>query len=191
MRKVLMSLVVVVALLALLAATTAWGKEAGAAAATGSSVVISTKTVPKLGTVLVNSKGITLYVFVPDKQKKVTCVSTCAVVWPPVLLPKGANAVAKGQAQSKLLGSDPDPAGGRVVTYNGWPLIFTSPILRPARRMDRPSTSTAASGTCSPQRGRRSKLSLDCGVRQGNTRSTARVIEAGSSVRAQDILSSS
>ena len=99
-------------------------KEAGAAAATGSSVVISTKTVPKLGTVLVNSKGITLYVFVPDKQKKVTCVSTCAVVWPPVLLPKGANAVAKGQAQSKLLGSDPDPAGGRVVTYNGWPLYL-------------------------------------------------------------------
>jgi predicted lipoprotein with Yx(FWY)xxD motif len=86
------------------------------------SVVISTKKVGKLGTVLVNGKGLTLYMFVPDKRKRVTCVSTCAAVWPPVKLPAGAKAVAKGQAKAKLLGSDKNPAGGRVVTYNGWPL---------------------------------------------------------------------
>jgi predicted lipoprotein with Yx(FWY)xxD motif len=124
MRKAVLSCVVVVALLALLAATTAWAKETGTTSAKGTSVVISTKTLPKLGTVLVNSKGMTLYVFVPDKQKKVTCVSTCAVVWPPVFLPNGGKAVVKGLALSKLLGSDPDPAGGRVVTYNGWPLYL-------------------------------------------------------------------
>lgn len=27
-----------------------------------------------------------------------------------------------GQAKASLLGSDPDPQGGRVVTYNHWPL---------------------------------------------------------------------
>ena len=85
-------------------------------------VKISTRKLPKLGTVLVNSKGRTLYMFVPDKRKKVTCVRTCAKVWPPVKLPKGAKAVAAGKAKASLLGSDPNPAGGRVVTYNKWPL---------------------------------------------------------------------
>jgi len=85
-------------------------------------VVISTKTLPKLGTVLVNSKGRTLYMFVPDKRTKVTCVHTCAAIWPPVKLPKGAKPIAKGKAKASLLSSDPNPAGGRVVTYARWPL---------------------------------------------------------------------
>jgi predicted lipoprotein with Yx(FWY)xxD motif len=85
-------------------------------------VKISTRKLPKLGTVLVNAKGRTLYMFVPDKRKKVTCVATCAKIWPPVKLPKGAKAVAAGKAKAALLGSDRNPAGGRVVTYNKWPL---------------------------------------------------------------------
>ena len=85
-------------------------------------VTISTRKLPKLGTVLVDSKGRTLYMFVPDKRKRVTCVKTCAAVWPPVLLPKGAKIVAAGHAKASLLGSDKNPAGGRVVTYSKWPL---------------------------------------------------------------------
>ncbi|MDP9259110.1 MAG: hypothetical protein M3Q31_21535 [Actinomycetota bacterium] len=84
--------------------------------------IISTKKLPKLGTVLVNGQGRTLYMFVPDKHMRVTCVRTCAAVWPPVKLSKGQKAVASGQAKSSLLGSDPNPAGGRVVTYAAWPL---------------------------------------------------------------------
>ncbi len=84
--------------------------------------IISTKKLPKLGTVLVNGQGRTLYMFVPDKRMRVTCVRTCAAVWPPVKLSKGQKAVASGQAKSSLLGSDPNPAGGRVVTYAAWPL---------------------------------------------------------------------
>ncbi|TML59866.1 MAG: hypothetical protein E6G22_12320 [Actinobacteria bacterium] len=85
-------------------------------------VRISTRKLPKLGTVLVNSKGRTLYMFVPDKRKRVTCVGSCAAAWPPSKLPKGAKAVAAGKAKASLLGSDRDPAGGRVVTYDKWPL---------------------------------------------------------------------
>lgn len=85
-------------------------------------VRISTRKLPRLGTVLVNSKGRTLYMFVPDKRKKVTCVGSCAAAWPPVKLPKGSKAVAAGKAKAMLLGSDKDPAGGRVVTYDKWPL---------------------------------------------------------------------
>lgn len=86
------------------------------------SVLVSTKSVPGLGTILVNSKGKTLYMFVPDKQKKVTCFKSCATVWPPLFLPAGGKAVAGGSAKQSLLGSDKDAAGGRVVTYNHWPL---------------------------------------------------------------------
>jgi len=101
-------------------ATTRTAEQAAGGAA--KAVVISTAKLPKLGTVLVDGKGRTLYMFVPDKRKKVTCTGTCAAVWPPVKLAKGAKPVAKGAAKAKLLGSDPDPTGGRVVTYDGWPL---------------------------------------------------------------------
>ena len=112
---------VVVGVMALLAAMGA--VAAGQAVANRAAPVqISTKKLLGLGTVLVNGKGRTLYMFVPDKRSKVTCVRTCAAIWPPVKLPSGAKPVASGQAKASLLGSDPDPAGGRVVTYARWPL---------------------------------------------------------------------
>lgn len=88
------------------------------------SVVVRTGTVSGLGKVLVNSRGLTLYMFVPDKHAKVTCVKQCATIWPPLKLAAGAKAVASGGAKQSLLGSDKDPAGGRVVTYNHWPLYL-------------------------------------------------------------------
>ncbi|HWB22092.1 MAG TPA: hypothetical protein VG652_04330 [Gaiellaceae bacterium] len=85
-------------------------------------VKISTRKVAGLGRVLTDSRGLTLYMFVPDKRKKVTCVSVCARIWPPVKLPAGAKISAAGGVKAKLLKSDKDPAGGRVVTYDRWPL---------------------------------------------------------------------
>jgi outer membrane protein assembly factor BamB/predicted lipoprotein with Yx(FWY)xxD motif len=87
-----------------------------------SGVQISARTIRGLGPVLVNAQGHTLYSFVPDKDQKVTCVGTCAEVWPPAFLPSGQKPIASGTVKQALLGSDPDPAGGRVVTYAGWPL---------------------------------------------------------------------
>ena len=116
----LQSVLLLASLFALLTATGA--SASNQASAKTAAVVISTKKVGKLGTVLVNSKGRTLYMFVPDKRKRVTCVSTCAVVWPPVKVAAGAKILAKGEAKQKLLRSDRDPAGGNVVTYDGWPL---------------------------------------------------------------------
>jgi predicted lipoprotein with Yx(FWY)xxD motif len=91
------------------------------APATGG-VKISSSTIAGLGPVLVNAQGRTLYTFAPDKDKKVTCVSTCAAVWPPAFVPSGKKPVAAGPVKQPLLASDPDPAGGRVITYAGWPL---------------------------------------------------------------------
>ena len=86
------------------------------------SATVMTRKIKKLGVVLVNSRGRTLYMFVPDHRKRVTCKGTCAKVWPPLKIKKGQRPRAGGAARQKLLGTDKNPAGGRVVTYNRWPL---------------------------------------------------------------------
>jgi predicted lipoprotein with Yx(FWY)xxD motif len=78
---------------------------------------VRTRKLGKLGTVLVNSRGRTLYMFVPDHRKKVTCKGGCATIWPPLKVKKGQKITAGGAAKKKLLGRD-----GTVVTYNRWPL---------------------------------------------------------------------
>jgi predicted lipoprotein with Yx(FWY)xxD motif len=85
-------------------------------------VSLSVRTLPAVGAVLVNAEGRTLYTFAPDQHSKVTCVSSCAAVWPPLKLASGATAAGPPQLKASLLGSDPDPEGGGVVTYAGWPL---------------------------------------------------------------------
>jgi len=101
--------------------------RAPAAPSTGStapttSATVSTASVSKLGQVLVDGRGHTLYVFLPDAHAKVTCTGACAQVWPPLKLQSGQGPTASGQAKASLLGSDPDPEGGRVATYARWPL---------------------------------------------------------------------
>jgi predicted lipoprotein with Yx(FWY)xxD motif len=93
-----------------------------APAKSSSAAVISTRNVPGLGTILVNAEGRTLYMFTSDKHEKVTCVQGCAGLWPPATLTGAQKPAASGGAKSSLLGSDPDPEGGRVITYAGWPL---------------------------------------------------------------------
>jgi predicted lipoprotein with Yx(FWY)xxD motif len=94
-------------------------------------VKIGTRDVKGLGEILVNARGLTLYMFVPDKQKKVTCVKSCAVLWPPLKVAAGAKAAVSGGAKASLLGSDPNPGGGRVVTYNKWPVYLYLPDTKP------------------------------------------------------------
>ena len=96
-----------------------------------SKIVISTRVVPKLGRILVNGKGLTLYMFVPDKQQRVTCKGVCAKIWPPIKVTAAAKLVAQGGVEAKLLGSDANPAGGRVATYNGWPLYLYAGDRKP------------------------------------------------------------
>ncbi len=103
--------------------STTAASPASTAAATASGVKVASATVSGLGTVLVDSKGHTLYIFEPDNKTKVTCVSSCAVVWPPLkLAAAGTTAQAGGEVKASMLSSAPDPEGGSVVTYAGWPL---------------------------------------------------------------------
>jgi len=94
----------------------------GPGAGSGPAVTIRARSLSNVGTVLVNSSGYALYMFQPDAQRQVTCTGLCAATWPPMKISASDRLVAGPGVRASLLGSDPDPSGGRVVTYNGWPL---------------------------------------------------------------------
>ena len=71
---------------------------------------------------LVDGAGFALYNFEPDHRHQVTCTGTCALSWPPLRIAATVKARSGRGVDARLLGDDPDPSGGRVVTYNGWPL---------------------------------------------------------------------
>lgn len=97
----------------------------GAGSGTSSGpVALKTGKVAGLGTVLVDGSGRTVYVFAPDKAKKVTCTGSCASVWPPLKAPSGQKPSLSGGVKASLVSSVSDPSGGSVVTYNGWPLYL-------------------------------------------------------------------
>lgn len=83
---------------------------------------LKTGKVSGLGTVLVDGTGRTLYVFAPDKATKVTCTGQCAAVWMPLKAASGQKPQVSGDVKGSLVSSDPDPSGGTVITYKGWPL---------------------------------------------------------------------
>jgi predicted lipoprotein with Yx(FWY)xxD motif len=87
---------------------------------------VRTGKVKGLGTVLVNGQGLTLYLFVPDKQSGTsTCYGDCAQAWPPLLLPTGVTMPVAGTGvQSALLGTTHRTDGTTEITYNKWPLYL-------------------------------------------------------------------
>jgi predicted lipoprotein with Yx(FWY)xxD motif len=93
-----------------------------AQAKNGTRITVDARGLPGVGTVLVTDKDYALYMFQPDNHRAVTCTGACAGTWPPLMLPDGATLVAGPGVKQSLLSSAPDPAGGRVVTYAGWPL---------------------------------------------------------------------
>ena len=74
----------------------------------------------KLGTVLANSKGVTLYLFEKDKKGKSACSGACAANWPP-LITKGKPKALHGVRSSKL-GTTKRRNGAMQVTYARHPL---------------------------------------------------------------------
>jgi predicted lipoprotein with Yx(FWY)xxD motif len=72
------------------------------------------------GTILVTASGATLYRYTPDKPNMPTCTGSCAMAWPPDLLPAGSTSIPSGGLTG--LGSVMLPDGGRQLTYNRTPL---------------------------------------------------------------------
>ena len=105
------------------------GSSAPAGASSAPSATISAKSVPGVGTVLVNGQGQTLYMLTSEKGGKITCTQAngCTQAWPETLLTNGATAATAGSGvQSPLLGTVKDSSGNLEVTYNHWPLYTFS-----------------------------------------------------------------
>ena len=128
-RRYAMLGVAAVLLLALLAAGCG-GASAGGGGLYGSQTQPSTASAPatpagaakvgvgatKLGRVVVNSAGHTLYLFEKDRNGKSACTGKCASFWPP-LLTSGKPRVA-GAARPSLIGTTRRSDGRLQVTYN-------------------------------------------------------------------------
>ncbi|HUK70521.1 MAG TPA: hypothetical protein VLW50_17475 [Streptosporangiaceae bacterium] len=90
-------------------------------------ITITTRVLPTAGRILIAGNGRTLYVYTHDRRRSVTCTPAddCTKAWPPLLAGPGARAVAGPGVRNPLIDADNSAAdGGRVITYNGWPLYF-------------------------------------------------------------------
>src|SRR5262245_54779471 len=85
----------------------------------------------KLGRILVDSHGKTLYIWAHDKGAKSTCYGDCAEYWPP-LLTRGKPLAAAG-AQARLLATSRRRDGRMQVTYAGHPLYYFVQDTRPGQ----------------------------------------------------------
>lgn len=93
---------------------------AGMVGAQSSPTVKITKN-PKLGNILTDSRGMTLYLFKPDKPNLSVCYGKCAEAWPPLTVKSGKPT---GESLSGNLGTTTRKDGSKQVTYNGTPLYY-------------------------------------------------------------------
>lgn len=73
-----------------------------------------------LGSILVDGKGMTLYLFTKDSANTSACTGQCLAAWPPLL---GKPTEGSGVDDSKL-GSFQRADGSTQASYNGWPLYY-------------------------------------------------------------------
>lgn len=83
----------------------------------------------RYGKILVDGKGLALYLFTADKTGPSKCYGQCAVEWPPLLTKSRPRAV-RG-ARASLLGTVRRRDGRRQVTYKGQPLYYWYGDRRP------------------------------------------------------------
>jgi predicted lipoprotein with Yx(FWY)xxD motif len=102
-------------------------KPAAKPAASHGATIRTAKT--SLGTILVDSKGDTIYLFRKDTGTKSTCTGACATAWPPVRA-TGTPTLGSGLSASKV-GTTPRSDGQPQVTYNGHPLYLFVKDLKP------------------------------------------------------------
>jgi len=75
----------------------------------------------RLGTILANPQGRTLYYFLPERGGKIVCSSSaCTTYWPPSIT-AGGNPTG-GAGVTGQLGLIARAGGAQQITYNTWPL---------------------------------------------------------------------
>jgi predicted lipoprotein with Yx(FWY)xxD motif len=76
----------------------------------------------KLGKILVDTQGRTLYLFTKDSGTTSECSGACATAWPPLRV-SGKPTVGNG-ANASLIGTTQRSDGKPQVTYNGHPVYL-------------------------------------------------------------------
>jgi len=118
-REEAMTLLVVSILMAVLGVIGFLAATSVARSATRTGATLSLRKTG-LGSVLVNAKGHTIYLFAKDKNGKSACDGSCAKFWP-ALLSHGKPSVGAG-LKASLVGTTKRSNGTRQVTYNRHPL---------------------------------------------------------------------
>jgi len=90
-----------------------------ARSATGTNVTVALRKT-KLGMILVNSRGHTLYLFAKDRNGKSACSGSCAKFWPPSL--RSGRPTAGSGVKASMLGTTKRTNGTLQLTYNKHPL---------------------------------------------------------------------
>ena len=84
--------------------------------------VVNLATDAKLGKILVDGKGMTLYMFTKDEADKSNCNGKCIENWP-ALLTQGHPTLGEG-VDASLVGTATLADGSMIVTYNHMPLYY-------------------------------------------------------------------
>ncbi|HEX5879062.1 MAG TPA: hypothetical protein VF468_12215 [Actinomycetota bacterium] len=92
--------------------------------ASGATVAVASS---RLGEILVDAEGRTLYAFTKDKGDQSACSGECATNWPALT----GTATAGTGAQASLLSTSMQPNGTSQVTYDGRPLYYFAGDAKP------------------------------------------------------------
>lgn len=108
-------------LLAACGSSSGGGSSPAAAGTTpaSSGAAVSTASTP-VGTILVNSSGMAMYVFAADSPGHSNCTGSCLTYWPPVPAPASMS-IAPAGVTAKL-GVLKRTDGTSQLTVNGWPV---------------------------------------------------------------------
>ena len=90
---------------------------------------IAIATDPKYGKILVDGKGMTLYMYTKDAPGVSNCSGGCAKAWPP-LFTQGSPILGAG-VDASLIGSAALADGTKIVTYNKMPLYYWAKDTKP------------------------------------------------------------
>jgi predicted lipoprotein with Yx(FWY)xxD motif len=104
---------------------TSSGGYGGSAGTSPGGVATVTATSTKLGTILVDGSGRTLYVFDKDTPNQSACSGGCAAAWP-VNKSSGTPKAGSSNVQASMLGTIKRSDGSTQVTYNKHPLYYYS-----------------------------------------------------------------
>ncbi|MFI9329754.1 hypothetical protein ACIGZJ_19695 [Kitasatospora sp. NPDC052868] len=112
------------------APATPGGTASPSAPASPAAAGLQTANDPKLGAIVTDGNGFTLYRFDKDTATPPmsNCNGTCATNWPPV--PADGSATVKG-IDGKLVGSVTRADGSKQLTLNGWPAYRYAPDKKP------------------------------------------------------------